>query len=272
MIDFDNSLIYFEKKEKPFLNEVQWDNLDISENKYQQYPNNKTIFKTTKQLILLELEKYYFSLYQLKKSTHYDDKNKKQKLKSLKCLLKYINKTDVIQGVYTKQYLEMRNNPNVDKKYFYSKEFEDYKDSFIKPIILNTFEEILNSINSEIEILSNMKAWEYAPIELDISTAESLEESLTSNQKPIKIENIIFKNIVDLLKRDYEYQKKDYELKVSSLKERIKECDKNFEDNSQLKYDLQTLKRKHESKNFRNYKDKTEHLFKINKIKVDTTH
>lgn len=264
MIDFDNSLIYLGKKEEPFYSyEVKWINLDISEKEYQQYPNNETILRTTKQLILLELEKYYFSLYYSQEANN----NKLKNLEDIKAYFHSINKIDVLHRVYTKQYLEMRNKPNVDKKYFYSKEFEDYKDSFIKPIILNTFEEILNSINSEIEILSNMKAWEYAPIELDISTAESLEESLTSNQKPIKIENVIFKNIVNLLKRDYEYQKEDYKSKVSRLN---KTAPNKYR--YQLQDEKQSLKREYESKNFRNYKDKTKQLFKTNKIKVDTTH
>lgn len=267
MIDFDNSLIYFGKKEEPFYSyKVKWINLDISENKYQKYPNNKTILRTTKQLILLELEKYYFSFYH---SQEANDNNKLNNLKDIKAYFHSINKIDVLHRVYTKQYLEIRNKSNVDKKYFFSKEFEDYQDSFIKPIVLNTFEEILNSINSEIEIeiFSKKKAWAYAPIELDISTAESLEENLTSNQKPIKIKNVIFKNIVNLLKKDYESQKKDYKLEVSKLKETAPNKYR-----SQLQDELQSLKRKYESKNFRNYKSKTEHLFKINNINVDATH
>lgn len=251
----DGNFIY-EYKHK-----VNWTNLEVSNELYQS-DIPRTIFNedgsikeryyinlSTKQLIYNELKTYLQNKYfQIKNEKEY--KREKDNLTELKKLKLYYDKyIDVNKIIKSIGYKKLVNN-------------ESIPDS---SIILTTYKAIAYDINlkiNQIEMKSN-KLRSKKLIELGYESKKVTLAELKSET---------FKNITQLLKRDYEEQKKNFKIKVDELKSKIKEYDNLLKDNSQYKNELQILIRNYQKKNLRNFRDKAKDFLSENDVNVNDKH
>ncbi|MDY0292774.1 MAG: hypothetical protein RBR02_10630 [Desulfuromonadaceae bacterium] len=240
-----------------YKHKVVWTDLEISNNTFQTNIPCTTINKdgtikerkylkiTTKELIYEELTSLLISIYYIKKDKSdlkYKDKIKLKELKALKTYYeKYIDKQNLITLTYTKE--TAKKMEELNKINYINKDFN-------KELVSSVYDNILSDINSQINRIERKK-------------------------KKFRIkqtERYTFNKITNLLKQDYEKQKEDFILKEKELKEKIKEFEILFKDNSQLKLDLQTLKRKQQRINLNNFREKAAFFLLENGITINTKH
>jgi len=117
-------------------------------------------------------------------------------------------------------------------------------------LVLSVYDNILSDINSQINRI-NKKAKKY---------------------RIKQIERDTFEKIIVLLKQNYQKQKEDFTSKQKELKEKIKQYDSSFKDNSQLKYELQTLTRNYKTINLSDFRQKAAFFLLENGITINTKH
>jgi len=235
-----------------YKHKVNWTNLEVSDNFYQTNIPHTTLSKdgtikekyyiklSTKELIYNELSTVLIGIYYVKKDK-IDLKEELRKLRELKQLKKsfekHIDKQNLITNVYVKQTSKKMNELNT--KGYVNKEFD-------KSIVSDTYEQVLQSINLQINQIECKKK----------------TYSISSLKKEC------LKNISGLLKKDYDYQKKVFKDKEFVLKNKIKE--NKLDDN--LKIELQRLYNSFKSKNLQNFTQKAIKLMYSNGLEVDYNH
>lgn len=204
---------------------------------------------STKELIYNELKTYLMNEYYLKKDNaeYKREKDKLNELKKLKLYYdKYIDVNKIIKSIGYKKLVEKKNIPD-------------------SSIILTTYETIAYDINYQINEIE-MKNKQTARKKLIELGYKLNKVTLT------QLKNKTFKNIIQLIKRDYEEQKTNFKIKENELKTKIKEYDELLKDNSQYKNELEILVRNYKKKNLRNYKDKAKIFLFENEVNVNDKH
>lgn len=232
---------------------VKWNNLEISDELYQtDIP--KTFFNedgtikeryylklTTKELIYNELNTLLTSIYYIKKDKIdliKEDKNKLRELKTLKKYYeKYINRNNLVATMYFKSTSKKMKELNTNNY---------INNDFDKNIVNDVYFSILNQIKTQINEIENKKK------KHRIATYKKNSLNKISN----------------LLKQDYENQKKIFRKKESILKDMIKK-DK-FDDKAKI--ELKVLRNHFKNKNLKNYTSKAQELLFNNGIEVDRNH